>query len=50
MQTLLQLIALLQSGELEKYFRCDENEFYVFFNANRRLDRLLDNYFRNSRR
>ena len=47
MQTLLQLIALLQSGELEKYFRCDENEFYVFFNANRRLDRLLDNYFRN---
>lgn len=47
MQTLLQLIDLLRSGVLDKYFHCDENEFYVFFNANRRLDRLLGNYFKN---
>ena len=47
MRTLIQLIDLLKSGALDKYFGCDENEFYVFFNANRRLDRLLDNYFRN---
>ncbi len=47
MQTLLQLIELLRSGAVDKYFGCDENEFYVFFNANRRLDRLLGNYFKN---
>ncbi len=45
--TLVQLIEKLQSGEIDKYFHCDENEFYVFFNANRRLDRLLGNYFKN---
>ena len=45
-QTLIQLIDLLRSGVLEKYFCGEENEFYVFFNANRRLDRLLGNYFK----
>ena len=44
--TLIQLIEKLRSGSLDKYFNCDENEFYVFFNANRRLDRLLGNYFK----
>ena len=47
LNTLMQLIELLRSGALDKYFDCDENEFYVFFNANRRLDRLLGNYFKN---
>lgn len=46
METLVQLIELLSSGEAEKYFGCDESEFYVFFNANRRLDRLCDSYFK----
>ncbi len=46
MQTLVQLIEMLRSGETDKYFCCDESEFYVFFNANRRLDRLLGNYFK----
>ena len=46
METLVQLVAMLSSGETEKYFSCDENEFYVFFNANRRLDRLLGTYFK----
>ena len=31
MQTLLQLIALLQSGELEKYFKCDEKRVLRLF-------------------
>ncbi len=44
--TLMQLLELLKGEEIKKYFDCDENEFYVFFNANRRLDRLLGNYFR----
>ena len=44
--TLVQLIEMLSSGETDKYFTSDENEFYVFFNANRRLDRLLGNYFK----
>lgn len=44
--TLVQLIDKLRSGDVDKYFACDENEFYVFFNANRRLDRLLGNYFK----
>lgn len=45
--TLVQLIGKLRGEEIKKYFGCDENEFYVFFNANRRLDRLLGNYFKN---
>ena len=44
--TLVQLIDKLRGGDVDKYFHCDENEFYVFFNANRRLDRLLGNYFK----
>lgn len=47
LSTLVQLIAKLRGDEIKKYFDCDENEFYVFFNANRRLDRLLGNYFKN---
>ncbi len=46
LSTLLQLIEKLRSEDIQKYFDCDENEFYVFFNANRRLDRLLSNYFK----
>ena len=47
LSTLVQLIGKLRGEEIKKYFDCDENEFYVFFNANRRLDRLLGNYFKN---
>ncbi len=46
MQTLVQLLRMLSSGEADKYFGCDESEFYVFFNANKRLDRLLGTYFK----
>lgn len=47
--TLIQLIELLSGDEIKKYFDCEESEFYVFFNANKRLDRLLDSYFKNFR-
>ena len=47
LSTLVQLIEKLQGEGIRKYFSCDENEFYVYFNANRRLDRLLGNYFKN---
>ena len=47
LNTLVQLIDVLRGDEIVQYFDCDENEFYVFFNANRRLDRLLGNYFKN---
>ncbi len=47
LETLVQIIGILHGDEIKKYFGCDENEFYVFFNANRRLDRLLGNYFKN---
>ncbi len=46
LDTLVQLVDKLRSGDIDKYFDSDENEFYVFFNANRRLDRLLGNYFK----
>ena len=47
LKALVQLVDLLRGGEVDKYFCCDESEFYVFFNANRRLDRLLSSYFKN---
>lgn len=47
LSTLVQLIEVLRGDEIKKYFDCDESEFFVFFNANRRLDRLLGNYFKN---
>ena len=37
---------MLESGTLNKYFKCSEEEFYAFFNANKRLDACLDVYFR----
>ncbi len=46
MNTLVQLAEMLKSGAADKYFGGDESEFYVFFNASRRLDRLLGNYFK----
>ena len=36
----------LQSGAFNKYFKTDEEEFFAFFNANRRLDAALEKYFK----
>ncbi len=45
LDTLLQIAQILNSGALRKYCREDENEFHIFFNANRRLDACLARYF-----
>ena len=37
---------ILASGGLNKYFKSGEEEFFAFFNANRRLDQCFENYFK----
>ncbi len=46
LNALLQMIALLQSGETDIFFKNDENSFYLFFNATRRLTRSIEKYFK----
>ncbi len=46
---LRELVAILSSGKLDKFFAADEAEFYVFFNANRRLDACLEYYYKHFR-
>ena len=41
---LRELALLLSDGTADKYYRCDPASFQVFFNAGRRLDRLMDAY------
>ena len=36
----------LSSGVMNKYFKENEEEFYAFFNANKRLDSCLEKYFK----
>ena len=36
----------LLSGNLNKYFKSNEEEFYAFFNANKRLDKCFKKYFK----
>jgi len=43
---LKEIAELLASGNLNKYFKENEEEFFVFFNANRRLDLSLESYFK----
>ncbi len=40
----------LQSGAFNKYFKTDDEEFFVFYNANRRLDACLEKYFKRYRK
>ena len=44
--SLKEIANLLSSGALNKYFKENEEEFFAFFNANRRLDISLENYFK----
>ncbi len=46
LDTMYEIAAMLDGGALDKYFKEDESEFYAFFNANRRLDACLENYFK----
>ncbi|MBR2341070.1 MAG: DUF4011 domain-containing protein [Clostridia bacterium] len=43
---LYQIAKILASGGLNKYFKSNEEQFYAFFNANRRLDKCFENYFK----
>ncbi len=44
LDNLYEIVKMLQSGILQKYYREKEEEFYAFFNANRRLDVCLEKY------
>ena len=45
LSTLGRIAALLSEGTLRKYFRENEEQFYAFFNANKRLDACFEYYF-----
>ena len=45
LENLYEIARRLQGGSLNKYFKENEEEFYVFFNANKRLDACLERYF-----
>lgn len=44
LETLIEIAKRLQSGALNKYFKENEEEFFAFFNANKRLDSCLEKY------
>ena len=46
LENLYEICRLLVSGMLNKYYREDEEEFFVFYNANRRLDACFESYFK----
>ena len=43
---LYQIAKILSSGSLNKYFKSNEEQFSAFFNANKRLDKCLEKYFK----
>ena len=45
LETLCEIAKMLGSGLLNRYFKEREEEFFAFFNANRRLDACLEKYF-----
>ncbi|MBE7079996.1 MAG: DUF4011 domain-containing protein [Clostridiales bacterium] len=45
LENLYEIAKRLQSGSLNKYFKENEEAFFAFFNANRRLDICLEKYF-----
>ncbi len=50
LNSLAEIAKILSSGECRKYFAGqDEGAFYLFYNANRRLDTCLSYYFKNFR-
>ena len=46
LDTLAAVAKLLDGGTFNKYFKENEDEFYAFFNANKRLDACLEYYFK----
>ena len=45
LETLCEIAQMLSNGTLNRYFKEKEEEFFAFFNANRRLDACLEKYF-----
>ncbi len=50
LETLCEIAKTLDSGIFNRYFRQDEEEFFVFFNANKRLDASLEKYFQHCKK
>ena len=50
LETLNAICKMLDSGILNRYFRENEEEFFAFFNANRRLDACLEKYFQHCKK
>ena len=46
LESLNEIAKTLLSGSLKKYFNENEEDFNVFFNANKRLDGCLESYFK----
>ncbi len=46
LDALCEIAQRLQSGALNKYFKTDEEEFFKFYTANRRLDACLEKYYK----
>ena len=46
LDNLYEIAKVLSSGSLNKYFKSNEEEFFAFFNANRRLDKCFERYFK----
>ncbi len=50
LETLCEIAKMLDSGVLNRYFRENEEEFFAFFNANKRLDANLEKYFQHCKK
>ena len=45
LDTFYEIAKLLENGSLNRYFKQNEEDFFAFYNANRRLDACLEKYF-----
>ena len=50
LDALAEIAKRLASGSLGRYFKENEEEFYAFYNANRRLDACLEKYFQHCKK
>ncbi len=49
-ETLCEIAKALDGGAYNRYFREKEEEFFAFFNANKRLDACLEKYFQHCKK
>ncbi len=50
LEMLCEIAKTLDSGILNRYFRENEEEFFAFFNANKRLDSCFEKYFQHCKK